>query len=649
MSERYFLDPAEVADPGRTEIELTDDSGAIRIATDGPQMGEASVESYMAEGEFGATVIDRSYPNRALEVPLVILDTEALPFDDARRQVQAWVGLVQETGRGWIGRETANGTLYYDVVRATLRLGSDNLQAWGYVDANAALVLEVNPDGHKAEQLLGSGTITGSGVIALDGVPGDYPARMRAVIRDGSGNAQRSLLYAVRPANTDPTAAIAYDATALTRFGGSARSDHVAFSALPPTWVAVLSSDVSGVGKMSHVGPHRVWTLFETAAPMQVRLEWASGSSAAFQPNRIVSLPTGATWVDLGEVQLDPAAAGSQQWEGRWLANGTALRIYRVRIVPTAYASGYVNASTVVPTASSVGAWDDFDSHSAGTLDGKTAPAGGTWSGAGSGSAIAVGSGVASWSGSTGSRFAVLLGTSLGFTDMRAIVGASAIPGTGENASAATSLVARYVDANNWVVGSVHVSRLRGGAVRYYRLLITVCVAGVATTSATSDRAEVFSSGRELRFVVSGGSALLYLDNVLELAISSAALGTSGVLARGSPGVQAEASRTGLVGGSSSTWDNLYVATPSASAVDDAVVHPRQAAELATDGYSRADAAGAAYARLAPIGSLPRCPVGDAELYVQVARSIIGQPLPSTTGDRTTVEVYGRPCYQFTA
>jgi len=650
MSERIVLDPAAVADPGRTEIVLTDDAGAIRIASEGPSWGEATVETFMAEAEYGSSPVDRTYPTRTPEIPLLILDTDDVSFDQGRRQLQEWVGLVQETGRGWIERETANGSIYYDVVRATLRLGGDSLQAWGQVDANAALQLEVLPDGYGDEVLLGSARLTGGGVVRLPDVPGDWSARMRAVIRDTSGNPQRSLVYAIRPAEAAATAGIDWAATALTRLSGSARTDHVAYSSLPPTWVAVLSTDVSGVGAMTHVGPHRIWALVETpTAGAQVRLEWAGGSSLAYEQKAIVTLPSGATWVDLGQVQIPRATVGAQQWQGRILANASSLRIYRVRVVPTAYASGVVNASTVVPTGSSVGAWDDFETYT-GVLDGNSANGGGRWSGAGaSATAIRASSGTAGWSGRDGGRYAVLLGSSFTTTDMQANVNCAAIPRSGstESAGGSVALVARYLDVNNWIMGGYRVTRIKGGAVASHQASITMSIGGVVSYWDGVSVGTAFSGGA-LRFIVVDGSALLFLNGVLVVAATSvAALATGGVLQRGSPGLYASGGSSSSFGGGSASWDNFFVASSGIVSVDDAVLFGNQQAQLTSSGYSRADSAGAAHAPLTPIGTLPRVPGPAAELFVASSRALPGQPLPSTAGGDLTVDVYGRPCYLF--
>lgn len=656
MRERIVLDPAAVADAGRTELDLTLDvfaGGALQIDEKGIEWGDAAIEAAAADGEYGSVVIDHTIPNRVVTIPLIALDTAAVSFDQARRSLQQWVGLVQRTYRGWLMREHGGQPRYLDVMKASLKMGGGTLQALGLSDADIVLTLETLPDWTGPEQLLGSARLTGGGVVRLATVAGDWPARMRAVIRDTSGNAQRSLLYATRPAVSDAAAAIDYAATALTRLSGTARTDHIVYSALPPTWIAVLSTDVSGVGKMSHVGPHRIWALVETTASAQVRLEWTAGSGAAFRQNAIVTLPTGATWVDLGQVQVPRAVAGTQQWEGRILANasGATLRIFRVVVLPTAYASGLVNATSVVPTSASVGAWDDFETQTSGrNLDGTSAPAGGPWTGGGTSTTpFSVSGGTAVWNGAQDTmRFAVLLGTQLRETDMSAKVtcGAGVAAGTRDSASNTVGIVARYVDANNWVGGFVNFSLMKGGAIRQWVLSLVTCVAGTPTAWALPAISGTYP-GDTLRLIVGNGTATVYSGST-PLSISSiAALATGGALERGAPGLSGSWSRSGLTGGGYGSWDNFFVASAGAAAVDDAVLFANGQAQLTTAGYARADASGTAYASLPPIGTLPRLSPPAADLYVRTARAVAGQPLPSTAGGDVTVDVYGRPCFLF--
>ena len=179
MAEHIVLDPSEVA-TGRTEIEITN-----WISEAGPDWGEASLVAYSAELEVGSTMVDTRWPNRQITIPLTIRDMGGTSFTTARAAIQAKAGIMQQQG-GWLKRVTASGgTVFADIINATLTLGGDWMQANRSVDTNAALTLEAIPDFYKAEETLGDHTETTNPEIVFTETTangGDFPAR-----RPGSG------------------------------------------------------------------------------------------------------------------------------------------------------------------------------------------------------------------------------------------------------------------------------------------------------------------------------------------------------------------------------------------------------------------------------------------------------------------------------
>ena len=122
-NETVTLDPSEVA-IGRTALDITP-----WIAQDGVNWGDAALVAYASEQAVGSTVVDYRIPNRQVTIPLVIRERGAFSFEVARREIQAKAALMQAQG-GWLKRVVSTGgTVFADVVNASLTLGGDWLQA----------------------------------------------------------------------------------------------------------------------------------------------------------------------------------------------------------------------------------------------------------------------------------------------------------------------------------------------------------------------------------------------------------------------------------------------------------------------------------------------------------------------------------------
>ena len=153
VAETVKLDPSAVA-TSRTEVDIT-----AFVSSEGIDWGDAAIEGYMADAERGSTLVDFRIPNRIVTIPLKLQARGGTTFNTIRRNIQAKVGQFQREG-GWMSRTTSVGTLYGDVVSATLRLGGDWYQANKDFDTNAVLTLEVVPDWYGAEVALDDKTET---------------------------------------------------------------------------------------------------------------------------------------------------------------------------------------------------------------------------------------------------------------------------------------------------------------------------------------------------------------------------------------------------------------------------------------------------------------------------------------------------------
>lgn len=166
------LDPSAVAS-GRTALELN--SGAIRIGPDGPDWGDAAIESAMAELARGSAPVDFRIPNRQIKIPLLLGADGADNFATAKRQLQQKVALFQSEG-GWLGRGEG---FYADIVNATLAFPDKHGTVYG-VEGDVGLTLEAIPDfyGEETENVTDDFSVDsiasysfdeGSGTLAVSG------------------------------------------------------------------------------------------------------------------------------------------------------------------------------------------------------------------------------------------------------------------------------------------------------------------------------------------------------------------------------------------------------------------------------------------------------------------------------------------------
>jgi hypothetical protein len=663
------LDPSEVA---QDRVELAINTGPIRVAAEGIDWGDAQIEAYLAEGALGQVPVDFRVPNRTITIPLILGANGSSGFAVARAQLNRKVARFQQEG-GWLRRGTGR---YADLVNATLRL-PDRYGHLG-VEWDVVLTLEALPDFYGDEIELDD--ITGTGeivqVLQQDGadavIDGDYPGRVRIVVDEDDGQTQLGVLWAFRSRrlSSAATAQDAYEAEDLTPLdaaaiatvsgaSGGGADNVVRHSSLSASaWTPVLSTEIAGVGHMTHVGTYRIWArVYSTGAP-QIRLTWDAGDLTLPEENPPKTLPgtSLAYLVDLGEVRLDRPPYGTHQWQAQIQAKGANANISIDRLWIQPIDDG--GARITIPLAAesvftSYVARDEFD-QAAGALDGKTAAAGGTWDGAGdtddfavSGDGHVTRSATSDAAGLANGRLATC-GTSV---HSQVQVQARCTVGGSDATEEYLGVLARYVDASNWLIGALVSSDDGLDAV------IVMCVAGTPTVLATSAsisgsvasltagdgaqvRLQADESGRVRLWVWSSTTApaLPLLDVVEE------ELAAGGALEEGLVGIYAH---NGSASSKTPTWDDFLAFVP----VTNAVIYPNQSLEIRTDGIYREGPAGGVVGPLTPVGGHPRIPPSGiegrpVELFVKISRGDL-DTAPDAGIDDVSARVYYRPSWLF--
>ena len=668
MAEEITLDPPAVA-TDRTELNIN--SGAIQVRQDGVDWGNADIEAVMADQDRGSSPVDYRIPNRQITIPLIIRTDGTVSIDQARAKLQKKVGTFQREG-GWIKRViNGGGTLYADVVNAGLTLSGGWMQANKSVDLDAELRLEALPDFYEDEITLSDHTETTLPEITFTetAVRGDYPARVRIVVDDDSGNNQNTLLWSIRSRNYNggTTAAMAYEAEALTTLDAATRTSLsgasggtvVQHASLADDWTPVLGTNLQAGSALTHTGTYRVKARVHSnggtatnGGTIQARFVWDVGDLVSPVENEAWSLPTQGSQfyiADLGEIRLDRIPTGSHRWAGQLQAKGQGgtLSVDRLWFFNTDDGYGETKGVATATSLNSFAARDAFD-QSSGALAGKVLSTGGTWSGTRDTDDYSVNSTdhlaqrtAVSDSSYDNGRFG-LAGTAT-YSSVTAQVDvkfSAALPGY-------FGVFARYVDTSNYLLAAVVPDTTP-------YLMIQRRVAGVSTyTYEPSPFFGITGFWHRVRVAIdSAGRWSAYwglpqngVAPVLIASGQSSALATGGALASGRVGIydsQTSASAN------TRSYDNFLVTTPT----PDAAIFASQSAELSTQGLYREDSSGSAYGPISDVtGDLPRLPPAGmdgrtSEVLVKASRGDLDAS-PDSAIDDISARAYYRPSWLY--
>lgn len=680
------IDPSEVAE-SRTELDLN--AAPITVKVDGIDWGDAEIQTYMAEQARGESPVDIRFPNRTITIPLILNADDSVSYNTARANLQAKVGLLQREG-GWLRRGTG---LYADIVNATLNIPDSWMQLAKYANVDVVLTLTALPDFYGDELTLSdhSTTTLGELVWTETAIAGDHPGRLRLVVDNDQSTDQRGLVAAVRCRHysADSTAALVYEAEDLTPLdaaapavvAGASGGSAVRHTNLGTGWTPVLSTEIDGVGHMTHTGSYRVRARLSSTGGtnVQARLVWDVGdltNPVENDPFTIPSIVGGPAYTfylaDLGTVRLDEVPTGTHRWQGVVQAKGAGsggqeITVDKLWLEPLD--EGWTLLRAPIDASPGLVDYDARDpfSQTAGNLTGKTLPVGGTWTAFG------------------GDATDFTLDTSGHRAQRTDSAGDGALPNLSVAGRAITAGTTSYTtvaaevdiepDADGgtgqavWQAGLL----LRAAATTDYAIVrvnregnsiqndVRVVFEKVEASSSTTLEDETFTELRiyeespvRLRVTVDaagryaiwvGSPEASVLGDPVIVGIHSS-FATGGALASG---------KVGIMEGSTAApqpvvyLDNYAAWVPAG----DAVLFADQSAELRWDGHFREDSAGAAYGPISyPEGDLLRIPPSGlegrtVEFFVKGSRGDFDTLPDSSAADDISGQAFYRPSWLF--
>ena len=354
-----------------------------------PPLDLATVGSVDTEGEL---VHGRRHQNRKINLALEVIGATAGALQLTVATVQAKVAKIARAG-GTLQRVKADGQIrIYDLLAADSYDPKFDITYYAGNIAEIVIGLVAKPYARGAEQDLGDNIETVlPALIFTDQIPGDVPALGRLVIDDDQAQDQWWVTWGVQSStySAASTAGLFYQAEALTPLTATVAGGVVDNSNLPTQWLGILSTQLAGVGHLTHTGRYRVYARVEDDAAnmgtVSVALEWGAGDYRRTSRNQQVNLTRAGGYriVDLGLITIP---AGSPRWEGRILAKSTVsgddISVDWLILVPADDACGVAKVLPGLASPTAIVASDSF-LQTAGALTGKTSDSGHAWLGSG--------------------------------------------------------------------------------------------------------------------------------------------------------------------------------------------------------------------------------------------------------------------------
>lgn len=490
--------------------------------------------------------------------------------------------------------------------------------------------------------------------FVVAGVPGDAPAEGRLILTDTAAQTRRHVEVGIEDDYTSSAAAVIPKASLVTS----------GFAGIPAT-LALQSTAAFGTGTLTHIGTWRVKLIGAqvSSATVQIRLAYRTGDSPySFTPWISAPFSGAECELDFGVIQIAEVERGTQAWDGRVEAKATVVGA--TLSLPNAAAAlllipvdRYVKArAPFVYRAGVLVARDEFTGRTAGTaLNALVAPTGGTWATSGTATDFAAAdapTGKETMSRSTtadtgNGRDAVLGTTVYAATEVGVDVLTTAFDDV--NAALYASLLARYVDASNYLLYSWNIRD--DGTIAH--LVVTKVVAGVSTTLGYSANSVIPSlntwySLRMLVFISGYGVAQLLSDAgviLYHVPFFDSTLVTGGTLDDGKIGFRDFSNASPAA---TRYYDNFYGMTP---VTEPTVIESGKTLVLSHESALKESAAGGTYGELVPRGGriwVPNAGRDDLQsrFVVKARRFDVDATSDTNLSDSLTAQLSCRPRFR---
>lgn len=389
-NETIVGDPHEFI-ANRTELALDQLGLHIRQA----DWGDSEHDLFLVRQKLGEIPADRHPPNRDVKIKLSVLEEGAVTLAEAAAMLQKKIGLWQTEG-GFVKRvpdshAQALSPVVYQVHGAAI----GGLHGWYMAHRQHAPDVEIRLTtgpycyGLTAvETEVYSEEVNRQLVFEVPNIRGTAPGLLHWLVENTGTDNWLSCIAALesRDYSEGSTAELWYQCEKLTLLGGTAKAARTGASGevaknekLSEEWLAILGSEIVGVGNMTHLGARRFYIRGydsnSEAGNVQLKLEWRALGSPFWSENEIIETPirNGMFIADLGECRPQEAVIGPQVWEWRIAARtkagkGSNLKIEldEVWIFPTEQFCR-VNITPSVTTPTALAARDGFNGAGAAT------------------------------------------------------------------------------------------------------------------------------------------------------------------------------------------------------------------------------------------------------------------------------------------
>lgn len=684
-----ILDPVEVADAGRTELDLM--SGSIRVKPEGIDWGDTALELQKGKTRYGESVLDWSMPNRIVRAPIILqTDAGGETLIEAIQSLQAKVARITTEG-GTLKRVRDAEDLFADVVSASVVIPDTWTGQHSGFEHEGEIVLECLPDFYGEEILvpLNNGT-EGYSETSIDEIKGNYPGRASIIVYSPSADA-KAVGYAFQARYTGGGTghALKIKGDSLTPLDQAAYSsgDSIEHPAPGKDWTSVASTDDPFPAVQRHVGTYRVYARYNAygSSPdtksLLTRFIWSQGDWTSWEENQpvrtpaVAPIPGGAPGflLDLGVVRLTTNPISASGWRGILQAkdengNGVGISLQYLMFVPADETRGVVTAEDVNPLDPSGFIVNDSFQQTSGNLAGKTAnpSSAGQYSAfeaGGSDFSIDATNRVVARAATTTNGAVRVDALDTGQKDVEASIDLdyrgiavstlAHIPGT------AGGLVVRGVDSSNYLRVFVDAFGVAHG-LSASKLYVTKLTGGVATNLHVIPLHNSFypllvgdpgssptATVHRLRVRVVDGNYWVWIDDVLMAKGFDSALFAGAISTGTKVGILDRYTGTDyVVGQTVRRYDNFAVRR----VLNAPAIYSGKGLRMQTDGcYRQNDTDGSLWGEVVPHGDLPRVPVSGKE-----GRSVKAQIFASS-GDLKEVPDFGsisfsaaliyRPCW----